>query len=367
VPFQIRLRPRDIGVIGGFLGNGCAGYNRSKLPYSRRTVIFVYLEQVHVRRSFCRVLRLSRFAAAGLAAAMPAFAVAQSATQTSLSTQTRDLNGRTQAVLSIRVAGEDGQPVTGPVVIEDGKRQLAGTFLDAEGNAQATVDLLPGPHALRAVYAGDSALLGSRSEVSTVQAQTSSTPDFGISVNPASLSLSPGQTGAVVAFVTPVDANALSAPMFVTLSCSGLPDQSSCSFTPENVEILPNGTAAVTSNLVITTAAGTGSAELTRPQTRGGNGPVSWALLLPGVLAWGGLAFGARRRRWLNRVALLGLVGLVTVLGATACAPRYNYFNHGPPHNLPTPSGTYKLTISAQSSNGITATTHVTDLALTVK
>jgi len=64
---------------------------------------------------------------------------------------------------------------------------------------------------------------------------------------------------------------------------------------------------------------------------------------------------------------LLGLVGFVSIIGATACAPRYNYYNHGPPFNLPTPAGSYTLQITAQSSNGITATTHTIPFALTVK
>lgn len=298
-----------------------------------------------------------------MAAVLPAFAVAQQSTQTSLSAETHDLNGRTRATLSIRVAGDDGMPVSGPVIIKDGARQVAGAALDAQGNAQATLDLLPGPHTLRAVFAGDADHQASSSAVSQVQAQASSTPDFTISVSPASTSLTAGQSGTVVASVTPVNASALTAPMFVTLSCSGEPDQSSCTFTPENLEIQPNATAAVTSDMVITTAAGTGSASASRPDRN----PVALAVLLPGAFAFAGFAFAFRRRRWLNRLALMGLVGLVTILGATACAPRYNYYNHGPPHNLPTPAGTYTLQISAQSSNGVTATTHTTTFALTVK
>jgi len=54
-------------------------------------------------------------------------------------------------------------------------------------------------------------------------------------------------------------------------------------------------------------------------------------------------------------------------LGVSACNIRYNYFNHGPPHNPPTPAGTYKVTVSAQSNNGITAATHTTTLVLTVQ
>jgi hypothetical protein len=325
----------------------------------------VFLEQVHVRSIFCRRLRLSRFAAVGIAAVLPVFAVAQQATQTSLSAETRDVNGRTQATLSIAVVGADGQPVSGPVVIRDGKKQLAGAALDAEGKAQIAVGLLPGEHNLRAVFAGDSENQASNSNVSKVSAATSATPDFGISVDPASLSLTPGQSGTVTASVTPVNASALTAPMFVTLSCSGIPDQSSCAFTPENVEIQPNATAAIRSSMLITTARG--SASLARPATGAGDRPLSLAVLLPGALGLAGFAFAARRRRWLSRLALVAFVGLVTTLGMTACAPRYNYFNHGPPNNLPTPSGSYTLKVTAQSSNGVTATTHFVSFALTVK
>src|SRR6202035_5371677 len=131
------------------------------------------------------------------------------------------------------------------------------------------------------------------------------------------------------ASVTPVNASALTAPMFVTLSCSGMPDQSSCAFTPENVEVLPNATAPIPSSMVITTQSA-GTRGMAAPPARG-TGPVVWAVLLPGAFSLAGLAFAARRRRWLSRVCLLTLLGFVSVLGATACAPRYNYFNHGPP------------------------------------
>jgi hypothetical protein len=74
-----------------------------------------------------------------------------------------------------------------------------------------------------------------------------------------------------------------------------------------------------------------------------------------------------RRREWLRRVSLLALVGLVTLLGATGCNPRYNYQHHGPVPNPATPAGTYTVTVTGQSSNGVTATTHNTSVVLTVK
>jgi hypothetical protein len=352
--------------IGGFSGKARAGYNRFQAAlFPAFGHLSVFLEQVHVRRSFCRIARLSRFAAVVLAAALPAVAAAQQTTQTSLSTETRDVNGRTRAILSVAVTGVDGRPAAGPIVIQDGRQQLAGSPLDAEGKAQIAVDLPPGDHDLKAVFAGTNGFRASSSEVSAVSATTSATPDFAVSVAPATISLTAGQSGSLVASVTPVAASALSAPMFVTLSCSGFPDQSSCSFTPENVEIQPGATAAVNSNLVITTQAG--SASLVKPAMKPEASPVSWAVVLPGALGFAGLAFAARRRRWLSRLTVIAFIGVMTTMGMTACAPRYNYFNHGPTDNLPTPAGTYKLTVAAQSSNGVTATTHTTTFVLTVK
>jgi hypothetical protein len=254
------------------------------------------------------------------------------------------------------------------VVIADGGSPLAGIALNAEGRATTTVSLPPGEHNLTASYVGDMAHAGSVSDARPIAAATGTTPDFTIAVSPATLSLTQGQSGLVTASVTPVNASSLTAPMFVTMSCSGLPDQASCSFTPENIEILPNTTAAVASslNLATVSASGSGSARLDERRT-GTSERVAWAILLPGTLGLAGLAFGARRRRWLSNAALMGLVGLMAVLAMTACGPLYYYRNHGPSPNLPTPTGTYNLVVTAQSSNGITATTHSTTLVLTVK
>jgi hypothetical protein len=162
-----------------------------------------------------------------------------------------------------------------------------------------------------------------------------------------------------------------SVPAFITVSCSGLPEQSSCSFTPENLEILPGQDEGVTSDMVLSTQAqGTARAV---PPTRLGHksSPIAWAILLPGMLGLGGLAWGAAcgggRRAWLRRLMLLALLGLVTTLGTTACNPLYNYYNHGPPVNNPTPPGTYTVTVTGQSTNGVSAITNSTTFSVTVK
>jgi len=69
----------------------------------------------------------------------------------------------------------------------------------------------------------------------------------------------------------------------------------------------------------------------------------------------------------LQRLALVALMGLVTALGTTACKPLYNYYQHGPSHPPATPSGTYTVTVTGQSTNGVTAITNNTTMVLTVQ
>jgi hypothetical protein len=319
----------------------------------------------------CRGLRLELVRGLGIALAIAALTgVAASAqgvaTTTTLTTETRDQGGRTQAIAAVTVTGEDGLPATGAVVIKDQGRQLASAALNAEGQAKIVLGLAAGSHALRAAYVGDSTRLASLSQAAKVEAQASATPSFTVSVSaltPATLTA--GQSGTATVSVTPENNSSLTAPVFVTISCSGLPDQSSCTFTPETVEILSTTTGALTSNLIIGTQAASAAQAMNHPASPSA-GPIAWAFLLPGALCFAGLAWGGRRRRWLSRVSLLALVGL-TLLSTTACNPRYNYLNHGPVQNLPTPAGNYTVTIAAQSNNGVTADTATASLAVVVK
>lgn len=339
-----------------------------------------------MRGMICRVLR--REWAAGLALAMalsalPAAAAPAVATQTSLNVQTSEQSGHTQATAAISVAGVDGTPASGAVTLQDGNTPLAGVTLDASGQATAVVSLPAGEHALRAVYIGDAAHLKSSSITSNVTGQASSTPNFAITlaaVSPSSLPLTvtDGDSGTVAVTVVPEDNSALTAPMFVTLSCSGLPSLASCTFTPDSIEILPTTPAScpsgsppsacppVSSMLLQTQRIGTTA--LNRPAKLGHrSSPIAWAILLPGMLGLGGLAWGTRRRKWLNRLALVALLGLVTTLGTTACNPLYYYYNHGPTVTPSTPTGSFTITVTGQSTNGVTAITNSNTFVLTVQ
>jgi len=329
-----------------------------------------------------RCARPKLVAALGMALAMSLFARAQTTpTQTTLAVRTSKVAGHTQARASIAVTDQNGAPVHGLVAIEEGSRQLAEVALDGSGQATAAIDLPAGEHSLRAVYVGSATAQSSESRPQAAAASTSMAPDFQVTVTSLqpSTTLVPGSAGTATVTLTPVNNAALTAPMFITLSCSGLPDQSSCTFTPATLEIVattptscnagaPASACPPTSSMVIQTQAPGTAARLNIPQHPGpGNSPIVLAILFPGVFVLGGLAWGTRRRRWLSRALVIAMVGMVTVLGTSACNPQYNYFHHGQPTNPPTPAGNYTVTVTAQSSNGITAINRSTTLAMTVK
>jgi hypothetical protein len=323
-----------------------------------------------------------------IALAAPQLAYATGASTTTVLTA-GTLSGCVQPLTVAVTAG--GSPVTsGTMTINDqfnGNAVLLATLaLGSSVSLSPSVALAAGSHSLTASF---TATTGSGYQNSTSSAVTTSVAtecEFTVGVSnfsPASaantLTLTAGQSGSFTITVAPsVEfTSSLTAPMFVTLSCSGLPDGATCSATPENLEILsttldscssgsPASVCPPTSTMVIQTyAASTVKASPLSPPGNRSN-PITWAFLLPGALGLGGLAFGARRRAWLNRLLLVALVGLVTLLGTTACNPRYYYLNHGPPANPATPAGTYNVLVTAQSSNGVTAINQSTTFVLVV-
>jgi hypothetical protein len=346
------------------------------------------LEQVHVIGINRRKLRLHWVAGFGIALALfPGVrAFGLTSTSTSLSaqatTQACSTSGLTTTLttLTVTVTGAGGVP-SGTVNIFDNASvspvQIASATLSAAGQATVSLYLNNGSHTLQAIYAGSSTYATSGSTYASVPISTQCTADFAVSVSnisPATsgaMTLTAGQAGTATVTVTPsqvfvASLNDTGAPAFITVSCSGLPTLTSCTFTPESLELLPGQDAGVMSSMLIQTQAQTAGAV---PPARLGHksNPVAWAILLPGMLGLGGLAWGARRRRWLQRLSLVLLVGIVATLGTTGCNPRYYYYNHGPGNPPATPSGTYTITVAGQSSNGVTAITNTTTFQLTVQ
>ncbi len=129
----------------------------------------------------------------------------------------------------------------------------------------------------------------SNSSVSPLTATTGTTPDFSISVAPASLTLKQGQSGSAVVSVTPINAASLTGPMFAP-DCPTSPVAPLLRRTSRSPWALPPPFPA---RWVLATQA----ASLTKLENREAH-PVDWAVMFPGVLALGGLAFGVRRSRF---------------------------------------------------------------------
>ena len=340
-----------------------------------------------MRCIFRRSLRLKLVAGLGMALPLPLLSSVAGAqtltTSTAIAAQTSQSSAQSSpagtcslTTVTVTVTSSQGVPA-GSVTLQDTAPTTALTLgsqtLSATGQASFSLALANGAHTLVAAYSGNAAYQGSRSvSVSqTISSQCGASLVVSVSSLSPSNTLTAGQQGTGTVTVTPLPtfvAALNSAPAFITVSCSGLPNQASCTFSPEDLEILPGQFEGVTSSMVLQTQSA-GTAARLHPASRSGQGSdsVTWAILLPGMLGLGGLAWGARRGSWLSRLALIALVGLVTALGTTACNPQYYYYHHGPPNNPATPAGTYIVTVTGQSSNGISAITQNTTFVLTVQ
>lgn len=323
--------------------------------------------------------------AAGFTAVLAATAaMAQSsgiATHTSLTTETVQVSGRAVSTYTATVLNEDGTPATGSVTLVEGAKALASAALDSTGKAAIRYDSLSAAnHSLRAVYSGDTTHEASTSLSLAVHPEAT-TPSFSLgiavsgSTDASTMTIAaPGDSGSLVATVTP--ANGFTG--FVTFSCSGdvggtsLPVGVSCTFTPSSVQVLAptttNTTGAQTSDMSLVTTANNGStSKVERPNHRHGlsssDGPLFLAILFPAAAIAGYLG---RKRKLLQGIAALALVGTLSTMCLTGCAARYKYLHHGPTTEG-TPAGTYTITITAQTSNGLTASSQSQTMTLIVK
>jgi len=285
---------------------------------------------------------------------------AQLATRTHLSVSPREKG----ATLTATVADVTGNPAkSGTVAFETARGQLGSAFVE-NGVATLTLEKLPqGTRSVTAEYSGGGALAASAASAGA-DAAASTLPDFSLTANPTSLSVTSGQYGNVVVTVTPENGfNDM-----VTLSCSALPAQASCIFSPATVT--PLTSAAVTSSLQVTTQGASGkAASLDRPGLNRPGSTVAFALAAPGVLVLAGLG-ALRRKTGLAGLRVLGLAALLVAAGVTlgGCGSRYGYLNHPPSGNPGVAAGTYTITVSGNASlSGTSVVVHSLNITLTVK
>jgi len=192
----------------------------------------------------------------------------------------------------------------------------------------------------------------------TPNSTPAATPDFSIAASPATMTISAGQTAMFT--VTVGGLNGFNSA--VNLACSGLPINSTCSFS--NMSPTPASGGTTTSMMTITTSSNPYMA--TQFFTGSPNGRM-YALLLPipALVLLVMLLFGQRRinRRsrpfWSFRiVATLGFLVLCAgLLAASGCGYNSNAANNG------TQRGTFTVMVTGTSS----ALSHSTSVTLTVQ
>ena len=287
------------------------------------------------------------------------------ATQTRLTANVAHTATGTRASFVVHVAPNGGDAnASGVVTLVDGTRDIGSAVLNAEGEATLSVTgLLPGEHLVHALYQGAStqsaALAGSVSADTQVVAEaTSAVPNFTIIAATTTLTVSQGTTGTVQLALTPQ--NGFS--NYVTLSCSGLPADTACTFLPVNVFV--SGAKATTSVLSLETYGPTSSSGSLRQSST-----MVYAFVFPGLLAIAGLGMRRRSDAWRNAgLMLLVFAGLGATVGAmTGCSQRYHYLNKSPVPSPGTAYGSTTFTVEAQATSGVTVTTQtITNMVLTV-
>jgi Bacterial Ig-like domain (group 3)/FG-GAP-like repeat len=236
------------------------------------------------------------------------------------------------------------QTPTGSVTFYDGVSSLGTVSLTSSSAALQTSSLSVGTHNIKAVYSGDLSFLASTSN--TIQEVIASFADFAVTATPGLRSVYTGETAAYtisVQTVNPVVQSGAGFTLPVDLSCSGLPANTTCQFSPATI---PGETG--TSALKVQTTAPSGT-KTTSATARYGAALVSLALLL---LPW------LQRKRWL----MLLLAAAITAFGASAitgCADGTLYGG--------TPPGSYTITITGTATNGSQTLRHSTALHLDVK
>jgi hypothetical protein len=283
------------------------------------------------------------------------------ATQTTLTVATDNAGPRTRTTLTAHVSGGLSSP-SGVVNFRSGQTDLGSALVDSEGKASLQTDLLPaGSQTVVAIYQGQPAYLNSTSSPELVQANVSTAAGFTVAATPTSLSTAVG--GFVSSNVTVTPVNGFNA--YVSLSCTGLPINTTCTFSPVSVSAActTGATGAQTctpgtSVMQIQTQTPSPTAAISRDA-----GMRRYAFVFPLLFGLAGL--GARKRRAWRNLAL-GMLAFAGLMGMTACNQRYNYLNHGPPPNPGTPIGSYTVTIQSSSSTGSETTTTPTQPQITL-
>ncbi|MFP5226504.1 MAG: beta strand repeat-containing protein [Acidobacteriota bacterium] len=316
---------------------GKATFSTSNLAAGTYSVTAVYAGDTNFGGSTSPAVSLTVNTVAGLVA-----------TASSLTISPNPATVGQTVMLTATVTRASGTAIpTGSVAFMNGSTQLGTGPLDGSGKATySTSSPTAGTYSVTAVYGGDTNFSGSTSSAVSLTVNTATSPgDFTLGTSASALTVTKGQSGTLTMTVTPQNGFSQS----VSFACSGLPSESTCSFSP--VTVTPSGSTAATTTMTIATTAAT-------------TGALVWPLT--GGFTFAFAFFFARRRNLLPGLLCLLILGGIgmTALGCGGGSHKSSAGSGGDPG---TPTGNSTVTIAATSGSGAGAITHSTTVTLTVQ
>jgi hypothetical protein len=229
---------------------------------------------------------------------------------------------------------------TGTLTFLDGNTSIGSASLTSGKGMLSLSTLGVGSHSLSAAYSGDAADSASSSNVVTVtisaaQNPTAPSPDYGLTLSSATLTVAQSTPGSLTVKVAPE--NGFNAAL--SFACSGLPSGWGCSFAPATL----SGSAPQSTTMTVRTT----SSSRWIPSPTG----LVLALASPLPLFWLGLGGKSRRARW--------VLLFVFALALAGCGTSGNTSQQQQQEQ----SSKYNVTVTASGSS---APTHTQTLVLTM-
>jgi Bacterial Ig-like domain (group 3)/FG-GAP-like repeat len=293
----------------------------------------------------------------------------KAATTTTVGSSQNPSTSGQSVTFTATVSSQTAGTPTGSATFFDGNTAL-GSAVTLNGSSAATLttsSLSAASHSITAQYSGDATFASSTSNTVTQQVNAAANGDFSVSVTPTTLNLTAGQSGSVALTITPVNGSTQT----INFNCSGLPEESGCTFTPPSVTL--DGTHNGTSTLTIQTQGRREIASLATDPSR--PSPANFALANLGASAIKTLSILAALAMLLVPVAVcifaafpslyapssfravsLWIAALALLTFALAACAGNN-------DRDVTPAGSYSVTVTL-SANG---STHTVPITLNVK
>ena len=251
-----------------------------------------------------------------------------------------------QTVLIATVVGTSGPTPTGTVTFTNGTTVIGTATLDSTGVGTLLPDLAPSSYNLTANYSGDS--LHSSSSSSAVKVSGIPT-GFGITVNPATITMASSQNSTVTVNVQSNNGFADT----IGFGCGTLPAGITCHFANESLSLKAGASQAVQLTIDTNSPLGGGS---TAMNSGSAGGRFSLAgLFLPAGLLFGWVGWRFRKRNGILFAAILALF-LSGTLMVTGCGASFSQMSVAP--------GTYTIQITGVGSNS--NITHYQNITLTI-